>query len=62
VEESPFVDELIVSDSSAAFDGPYGEKPRSRIVAWFIEMLMMLPRPARRSGCGVAARAIRNGT
>ena len=51
---------MIVSDSSAAFDGPYGEKPARCIVSRFIEILMIRPQRPRSIG-RTAARAIRNG-
>src|SRR6476646_6768278 len=52
--------QMIVSDSSAAFDGPYGEKPARCIVSRFIEILMIRPQRPRSIG-RTAARAIRNG-
>ncbi len=50
---------MTVADSSAAFDGPYGENPRRRMVSRLTEMLMMRPQPTPLIA-GTAARAIRN--
>ena len=46
------------SASVAARDGPYGVKPRRRIVDSLTEMLTILPRPTW-SMCGTTARATR---
>ena len=53
-------DQMIVSDSSAALEGPYGEKPFRRMVWWFMEMLTTRPQP-RSSIPGTTARAMKNG-
>jgi hypothetical protein len=38
---------MFVSDSSAAFEGPYGEKPARRIVSRFTETLTTRPQLPR---------------
>ena len=44
------------SDSAPARDGPYGTKPRLRIVSWFMLMLTTVPPPSRmKSGATAAA-------